>query len=62
MLRIGHLMVLLQIGSMPPELTRKNTELFAKEVMPHIQGLFSDYDDPWWPERLKSPTAEAVGD
>ena len=62
LLRIGHLMVLLQIGSMPPELTRKNTELFATEVMPHLKGLFDDYDDPWWPERLKSPTAEAVGD
>ena len=62
LLRIGHLMVLLQIGSMPPELVKKNTDLFANEVMPHMKGLFNEYDDPWWPERLKSTTAEAVGD
>ena len=30
--------------------------------MPHLKGLFNEYDDPWWPERLKSGTAEAVGD
>ena len=30
--------------------------------MPHIKGLFNEYDDPWWPEKLKSETAEAVGD
>ena len=55
-------MVLLQMGSMPPELTGKNTDLFANEVMPHIKGLFNEYDAPWWSERLKSPTAVAVGD
>ena len=31
-------MILQQIGSMPPELVRKNTELFAREVMPHMRG------------------------
>jgi hypothetical protein len=41
-------MVLLQFGSMPPELVRKNTELFAKEVMPHLRGLWSEYEDKWW--------------
>ena len=34
-LNCGHLMILQQIGSMPPELVRKSTELFAREVMPH---------------------------
>ena len=37
MLRVGHLMCLLHIGSMPKELTLKNTELFAKEVMPAVK-------------------------
>src|SRR5205807_5116844 len=36
-LRVGHLMVLLQIGSMPKDLTLHNTELFAREVMPHVR-------------------------
>ena len=48
-LRIGHLMVLLQIGSMPKELTMQNTELFGKEVMPHLRDLWPGYTDRWWP-------------
>ena len=47
-LRIGHLMVLLQFGSMPPELVRKNTELFAREVLPHLRPTFDEYEDRWW--------------
>ena len=47
-LRVGHMMVLLQFGSMPPELVRKNTELFAREVLPHVRGLWSEYEDHWW--------------
>src|SRR5579863_9287958 len=55
-LRCGHLMMMMQIGSMPPELVRKNTELFAREVMPHVRDLWSDYEDRWSPKRL--PDAE----
>lgn len=47
-LNVGHMMVLLQFGSMPPELVRKNTELFAREVMPHVRHLFEDHEDNWW--------------
>ncbi|MCH8900696.1 MAG: hypothetical protein IIC88_00170, partial [Chloroflexi bacterium] len=35
-------------GSMPPELVRKNTELFAREVLPHVRKLWSEYEDHWW--------------
>jgi alkanesulfonate monooxygenase SsuD/methylene tetrahydromethanopterin reductase-like flavin-dependent oxidoreductase (luciferase family) len=55
-LNCGHLMILQQIGSMPPDLTRMNTELFAKEVMPHMRSLWSEYEDKWSPKRL--PEAE----
>ncbi len=48
-LRIGHLMVLLQIGSMPKSLTLKNTELFATKVMPHLRDVWPGYKDRWWP-------------
>jgi alkanesulfonate monooxygenase SsuD/methylene tetrahydromethanopterin reductase-like flavin-dependent oxidoreductase (luciferase family) len=72
-LRVGHLMVLLQFGSMPPELVRKNTELFAKEVMPKIKPLWDDqYEDRWWidplPDRmapgrsLQEPAGVPAGD
>jgi alkanesulfonate monooxygenase SsuD/methylene tetrahydromethanopterin reductase-like flavin-dependent oxidoreductase (luciferase family) len=54
-LRIGHLLSLLQFGSMPTELCKRNIDLFAREVLPHIAGLWDDmYEDRWWPERLKA--------
>ena len=57
-LHVGHMMVLLQFGSMPPELVRKNTELFAKEVLPHVRHLWSEYEDHWWITPL--PDSERV--
>jgi alkanesulfonate monooxygenase SsuD/methylene tetrahydromethanopterin reductase-like flavin-dependent oxidoreductase (luciferase family) len=63
-LRVGNLMVLLQIGSMPHELTLKNIDLFAREVMPAIRDLWDDeWENDWWPERLRTrraKTQEAV--
>ncbi len=47
-----HLMTLLQIGSMPKDLTMKNTELFATQVMPHVQDMWSEYEDHWWPKPI----------
>ena len=47
-LHVGQMMLLLQFGSMPPELVRKNTELFAREVLPHVRKLWSEYEDHWW--------------
>jgi alkanesulfonate monooxygenase SsuD/methylene tetrahydromethanopterin reductase-like flavin-dependent oxidoreductase (luciferase family) len=61
MLRVGHLMCLLHIGSMPKDLTLKNTELFAKEVMPSLKDLWSEYPDPWWPQRLNQAQPVPVG-
>lgn len=51
-LRVGHLMTLCQFGSMPPELVRQNTELFAMEVLPSMRDLWSEYEDHWWPKPL----------
>jgi len=53
-LHVGHMMVLLQFGSMPPDLVRKNTELFAKEVMPRVRPVFDEYEDRWWIKPLPS--------
>ena len=58
-LRVGHLMVLLQIGSMPKDLTMKNTELFAREVMPHVKDMWDEYEDRWWPAPLKDRAVPA---
>jgi len=31
---------------------RKNTELFAKGIMPHVRPLFNDWEDRWWPHPM----------
>jgi len=69
-LHIGHLMVILQFGSMPHELAMQNIELFGREVLPHLQKLWQDegWENPWWPRRLagtpqrprEAPLAEPV--
>nr|AYM54084.1 luciferase family protein [Byssovorax cruenta] len=54
-LNVGNLMVLLQIGSMPHELTLKNIDLFAREVLPHIRGIWDDqWENHWWPAKLRA--------
>jgi hypothetical protein len=35
----GNLLVLCQFGTLPADLTRKNMELFAREVMPALKRL-----------------------
>ena len=44
-LRIGNLLTMLQVGSMPHELTLKNIDLFAREVLPHIHNNWES--DGW---------------
>jgi len=52
-LRVGNLMVLLHIGSMPHDLTLKNIELFCREVFPHFRGMWDDqWENKWWPTTL----------
>jgi alkanesulfonate monooxygenase SsuD/methylene tetrahydromethanopterin reductase-like flavin-dependent oxidoreductase (luciferase family) len=54
-LRVGHLLALLHFGSMPTDLCKKNIDLFAREVLPHVEDLWDDeYEDRWWPERLRT--------
>jgi alkanesulfonate monooxygenase SsuD/methylene tetrahydromethanopterin reductase-like flavin-dependent oxidoreductase (luciferase family) len=57
-LRIGHLLTLLHFGSMSTALCKSNIDLFAREVLPHLEGLWDDrYEDRWWPERLTAKRA-----
>ena len=64
-LHVGNLMVLLQIGSMPHELTLKNIDLFAREVLPGLRDVWDDkgWENHWWPKSLRgaaSPPARAM--
>ncbi|MGH7932215.1 MAG: LLM class flavin-dependent oxidoreductase [Candidatus Binataceae bacterium] len=62
-LRVGNLMVLLQIGSMPHELTLKNIDLFAREVLPHFRNVWDEdgWDNKWWPEKIKEGNRPSAG-
>jgi alkanesulfonate monooxygenase SsuD/methylene tetrahydromethanopterin reductase-like flavin-dependent oxidoreductase (luciferase family) len=48
-LNVGHLMLLMQFGSMGKELAMYNTKLFAEKVMPQLTDVFSEWEDRWWP-------------
>jgi alkanesulfonate monooxygenase SsuD/methylene tetrahydromethanopterin reductase-like flavin-dependent oxidoreductase (luciferase family) len=59
-LRIGNLMVLLQMGSMPHELALKNTDLFFKEVAPALRDMWDDeWENHWWPKPLRHQHTKA---
>ncbi|GAA1171969.1 LLM class flavin-dependent oxidoreductase [Pseudonocardia alaniniphila] len=45
-LGFGQMMVLLAIGDMSPELTRRNTEIFAGEVIPHFRKAAAQPEAP----------------
>jgi len=51
-LRVGHLMVLLQVQSMGRELTSYNTRMYAEKVLPKIRTIWDKegYVDHWWPK------------
>jgi alkanesulfonate monooxygenase SsuD/methylene tetrahydromethanopterin reductase-like flavin-dependent oxidoreductase (luciferase family) len=61
-LRVGNIMALMQIGSMPHELTKKNLTLYAEEVMPRVRTLWQDegWEHRWWPQGARQVAAEAV--
>jgi alkanesulfonate monooxygenase SsuD/methylene tetrahydromethanopterin reductase-like flavin-dependent oxidoreductase (luciferase family) len=53
-LNVGHLMLLLQFGNMSKQLAKYNTKLFAEQVMPKMKGLFSEWNDRWWPQPMET--------
>jgi hypothetical protein len=54
-LHVGNLMLLVQIGSMPHELTLKNIDLLAREVLPSLRETWDDegFENHWWPAQLR---------
>ena len=37
---VGNVLALLQLGTLPADLTRKNMELYAREVLPYLRRRF----------------------
>jgi len=57
--RIGNLLVMLQMGGMPHELTLKNIHLFAEEVLPHLKEIWAGegWENEWWPTGITERVA-----
>ena len=54
-LRIGHLMILNQFGSIPHATAMENIKLTAQKVVPNLRHLWPEWEDKWWPHALRSP-------
>lgn len=60
-LRVGNLMVLMHIGSMDHELTKKNIRLFATEVLPALSPIWEgEWENHWWPRKLRAKRQPAT--
>ncbi len=57
--RVGNLLVMLQNGSMPRDLTMKNISLFAEEVLPRLKPIWDDegWTNNWWPQAQSTQVA-----
>src|SRR5262249_46377980 len=43
---VGNVLVLRQLATLPADLTRKNQELFGREVLPHLRDLDASREAP----------------
>jgi alkanesulfonate monooxygenase SsuD/methylene tetrahydromethanopterin reductase-like flavin-dependent oxidoreductase (luciferase family) len=60
-LNVGNLILIMQIGSMPHDLTLKNIDLFTQRVLPGLRDVWDDrWQHDWWPERLRAQRTEAT--
>jgi len=60
--RIGNLIVMLQNGTMPRDLTEKNISLFAEQVLPRLRPIWDDegWVNHWWPKAQGTAGAAAT--
>ena len=56
-MRVGNLLAMLHMGEMPHELAQRSIELFAAEVLPHLQGMWEreGFAHRWWPTGVQAP-------
>jgi alkanesulfonate monooxygenase SsuD/methylene tetrahydromethanopterin reductase-like flavin-dependent oxidoreductase (luciferase family) len=60
--RIGNLLAMLHVGSMPHDLVRHNIDTFASGVLPHLRGIWEDegWEHRWWPTGIGSAAGDAL--
>jgi len=59
-LRVGHLMLLNQFGSIPHDLAMQNIRMMGEKVLPKLRHLWDgEWEDQWWikptPARRQPP-------
>jgi len=61
-LRVGHLMILPQFGSLSHEQTITNIDRIAKNVLPHLRGTWENegWVDHWWPQACQKQARAAA--
>jgi alkanesulfonate monooxygenase SsuD/methylene tetrahydromethanopterin reductase-like flavin-dependent oxidoreductase (luciferase family) len=62
-MKVGNLLVMLQMGEMPHELAAKNVRMFSEEVQPHLQGMWEreGHSHDWWPTGIGESVGRASG-
>lgn len=60
-LNVGHMMAILQFGSMPHQLALENIERFGRDVLPALQPIWDaeGWTNPWWPKGVQQPVPDA---
>ncbi|HTE87063.1 MAG TPA: hypothetical protein VK821_20315, partial [Dehalococcoidia bacterium] len=60
-LRVGHLMLLNQFGSIPHDLAMENIRQTATKVVPNLRHIWDDaWQDEWWIHPIASPRPPAA--
>jgi alkanesulfonate monooxygenase SsuD/methylene tetrahydromethanopterin reductase-like flavin-dependent oxidoreductase (luciferase family) len=60
-LRVGQIIATPHIGDLSEETARKNTYLFATEVIPHLRDIWAEWPDHWTPKVSQERVAQAAG-
>ena len=59
-LRVGQLIATPHMGNLSEDQAKKNSYLFATEVIPHLRDIWSEYPDLWTPQGIKEAAAAPV--
>ena len=59
-LGVGHMMLLMQLGSLNRENTMRNVKLMGEKVLPNLRDVFSEWEDKWWIHPLATEKRAAL--
>jgi alkanesulfonate monooxygenase SsuD/methylene tetrahydromethanopterin reductase-like flavin-dependent oxidoreductase (luciferase family) len=59
-LGVGHMMLLMQLGSVNRGNTMHNVKMMSERVLPHVRDVFSEWEDKWWIRPLEAEKRAAL--